>query len=399
MLFRSVVQSAMGFDAYFGAGSGLAVATSNANGTLFNYTNSIPPGTIVVLWGSGLGADPARDTTFNGSVVPINNLAHIYVGGMDAQIFYQGGSGWPGLNQIDIAIPNGVAPGCNVSLVGVTTAGVPTNFLSLPIGNGVCTDSAFGTTGTQLQNGGGQTTVNTGFVEMLQDTQPATSGSGTQTTGLAVGIFEGVTGASYGSSSGSVSIGGCVVTQTVSVSGTPPTITYLDAGSLSVTGSSGTVSLAEPTKGLYQAQLANGFIAPGGTYTFKGTGGADVGQFSASLTFPNPPLAWNNSANFATVNRSAGATFGWTGGTAGTFVIMAGSSTSTATGVLANYTCIAPVAAGNFTVPAYVLSALPPGTGSSTLENTSSYGNFTATGLTVGSALGGVVVAVNSTYN
>jgi hypothetical protein len=78
---------------------------------------------------------------------------------------------------------------------------------------------------------------------------------------------------------------------------------------------------------------------------------------------------------------------------------MAGSSTSTATGVFANYTCIAPVAAGNFTVPAYVLSALPPGAGSSTLENTSSYGNFTATGLTVGSALGGVVVAVNSTYN
>jgi hypothetical protein len=46
-----------------------------------------------------------------------------------------------------------------------------------------------------------------------------------------------------------------------------------------------------------------------------------------------------------------------------------------------------------------VLSALPAGTGSSTLENTSSYQTFTATGLNSGIAFGAVVVSVNSTYN
>jgi hypothetical protein len=58
-----------------------------------------------------------------------------------------------------------------------------------------------------------------------------------------------------------------------------------------------------------------------------------------------------------------------------------------------------PVAAGSFTVPSYVLSALPAGTGSSSLFNTSSYQTFTATGLDSGFALGGATVSVNSTYN
>jgi uncharacterized protein (TIGR03437 family) len=399
-----VVQSAMGFDAYYGTGSGLGVATNNATGALYNYTNSIQPGTTVVLWGSGLGADPTRDTTYSTSNInQILGLSHIYIGGLDATIAYQGPSGYPGLNQVNVTIPAGAATGCNVSLVGVNAAGVPTNFLSLPIGTGVCSDSAFGTTGTQLQNGSGKNTVNTGFVELLQDTQPATSGGGTQTTNLAVGIFESVTGASYGSSSGSVSVGGCVVTQSgTTIEGTVPTVTYLDAGSLSVTGPSGTVAIPQPIAGLYEAQLTSGFISPGGTFTFKGTGGTTspaVGPFTVSVTFPNPPLVWANTAAFATVNRGSGATFSWTGGTAGSYVILAGSSSNTATGAFASYACIAPVAAGSFNVPSYVLSALPAGTGSSTLENTSTYQTFTATGLDSGFAFGGVVFSVNSTYN
>src|ERR1035438_6900095 len=219
---------------------------------------------------------------------------------LDATVVYRGPSGYPGLNQLDVTVPNGVATGCNVSLVGVSAAGVPTNFLSFPIGNGVCSDPVSGATGTQLQSGSGQGTVNTGIVELLLDTQPASSGGGTQTIGEAAGFFESTTGTSYGSSSGSVSIGGCVVTQSVTTSTT--TTTGLDAGSISVTGPSGTVTLSsEGTAGYYISQLTSGFIAAGGTYTFKGTGGANVGPFSASVTFPNPLLSWNNTASFAAV--------------------------------------------------------------------------------------------------
>ena len=88
-------------------------------------------------------------------------------------------------------------------------------------------------------------------------------------------------------------------------------------------------------------------------------------------------------------------------GAPGSYVFMGGSSTSTTTGAFANYTCIAPQSAGSFTVPSYVLSALPPGTGSSTMFNTASYGTFSATGLNnnSGEVLGFVILSANTTYN
>jgi uncharacterized protein (TIGR03437 family) len=397
-----VVQNAMGFDTYYGTGSGLGVAQNYQTGALYNYTSPIPPGATVQLWGSGLGADPARDTTFNPAVVPINNLSHIYIGGLDATILYQGGSGYPGLNQIDVTIPAGVAMGCNVSLVGVNAAGVPTNFLSLPIGNGVCADPAFGTTGAQLQNGSGQTTVNTGLLYLAQSTSPASSGSGTETTtNVTDGIFESVTGTSYGTGSGSVSVGGCVAGQSATA-GTVPTITGLNAGSISVTGPNGAASLTEPGTGLYEGQLASGFIpSSGGTFTFTGTGGtgaASIGAFTTSVTFPSPLLVWSNTAADATITRGSGATFSWTGGAAGTYVVIGGSSTGTSSGGFGSFICIAPVAAGQFTVPSYVLSALPAGTGSTSVANVSSYGTFSAPGLNAGAAFGEVSQSIGTTF-
>lgn len=70
-----VSQSAMGFDSYYGSGTGLGVATNPSTGALYSYSNSIPPGTVVTLWGSGLGADPARDKTYVPAAFAINNLA------------------------------------------------------------------------------------------------------------------------------------------------------------------------------------------------------------------------------------------------------------------------------------------------------------------------------------
>jgi uncharacterized protein (TIGR03437 family) len=291
-----VVQSAMGFDAYYGTGSGLGVATNNATGALYNYTNSIPPGTTVVLWGSGLGADPTRDTTYTTSNInQVLGLSHIYIGGLDATIAYQGPSGYPGLNQVNVTIPAGAATGCNVSLVGVNAAGVPTNFLTLPIGNGVCSDPTFGTTGTQLQTLSGQTNVNNGALFVFQTTSPVNStGTASQITDLAEGIFDRVTGSSVGTASGSVSLGGCIVTETgASGTTTTTTTTAIDAGTVTVTGPvGGTVTLTSSPfagLGLYYAQLAAGAIpTSGGTFTFKGSGGSVspfIGAFTASLTF------------------------------------------------------------------------------------------------------------------
>jgi uncharacterized protein (TIGR03437 family) len=407
-----VVSNAMGFDAYYGTGSGLGVATNNATGALYNYTNSIPPGTTVVMWGSGLGADPTRDTNYSTSNInQIAGLSHIYIGGLDATIAYQGPSGYPGLNQVNVTIPAGAATGCNVSLVGVNSAGVPTNFLTLPIGNGVCSDPTFGTNGTQLQNLSGQTTVNNGALFVFQVTSPVNStGTASQTTDLAEGIFDRVTGSSVGSSSGSVSVGGCIVTETgASGTTTTTTTTAIDAGTVTVTGPvGGTVTLtSSPLSGLglYYALLASGAIpTSGGTFTFKGSGGSvspSIGPFTASLTFPNPILNWTNSNNAATVTRSSGLGVSWTGGSSGTYVIIGGSSSATVSGqsVSGSYTCIAPVNAGSFTVPSYVLATLPGGSGTTAVSNYTNYQTFTASGLDSGFLFGGTSQSVNTTYN
>jgi uncharacterized protein (TIGR03437 family) len=394
-----VTSNAMGFDSYYGTGSGLGVATNVTTGALYSYASSIPPGTNVTLWGSGLGADPDRDTKLVGAAFAINSLAHVYVGGKDATILYQGASGYPGLNQVNITIPNDAATGCNVSVVGVNSSGVPTNFITLPIGSGACSDPAFGSAGNALQNLAGQGTVKTGFVAIARQTAPGAGGQ-TSTFDGAVANFSSTSGSSYGAASGSVSVGGCIVSQNSS-GGSSATSTGLDAGTVTVSNSAGASTTLQTTAqlpGSYFAQLAAGFIgATGGTFTFKGGGGSSVGTFTASIDFPNPLLAWTNQASLATVTRGNGMPVTWTGGASGSLVFISGSSS--ASGAAGSFTCIAPVTAGQFTVPNWVLNAMPAGSGTASVQNQTTFQTFTASGLDIGLAAGYTSTSIQVTYN
>lgn len=399
-----VVQSAMGFDAYYGTGSGLGVATNNATGTLYDYSNSIPPGTTVVLWGSGLGADPQRDTKYVPAAFPINGLAHVYIGGVDAPIVYQGASGYPGLNQVDVTVPASVPLGCNVSLVGVTAAGMPTNFLTLPIGNGACSDAPFGTSGNQRQSLSGKSTVNTGTVLVLHSTSPGTTSGSTQVNDIAEASFQSISGASYGAASNSVSLGSCIATQTAGAGGGGGTATGLDAGTISMAGPVGspvTLNGIPQSPGTYVAQLATGAIpSSGGTFAFHGAGGTQVGAFDTSVVFPNPLLNWTNQDADAGVAQGKALNASWTGGAPNSVVYIGGNSSATVGGETVNgsFLCLAPVSAQQFTVPAYVLAALPLGNGNLYMENITKYQSFAASGLDAGYAFGGVQYTINWTY-
>jgi len=409
-----VVQSAFGIDTYYGSGTGLGVAVFTgtvpagggcAQASIACYTLSIPPNTSIQLYGTGLGADPksSRDSTYvpvtSAAADTINGLAAIYVGGVPATIQYQGASGYPGLNQINVLIPANAPTGCNVSVVGVSANGIPTNTITLPIGTGTCSDPTYGTSGTQLQTLGGQGSVSTGVLEVIHATSPATSGSGTSTNDEGAAIFTNSTGTTYGGSS-QLTPGSCSVTQALVSTGTVTTPTYLDAGTITLTGPSGSpVSLADSfSVGLYFAQLASGYIpTTGGAFTFKGTGGASVGPLTATVNFPNPLLTWTNQSASSAVSRSAGLTVTWSGGASGTYVIIGGSSaSSTASG---SFSCYAPVSAGQLTVPSYILEALPAGNGGVNVINETVPTSFTATGLNYGIAIGEVEYSVNSTYN
>jgi uncharacterized protein (TIGR03437 family) len=391
----TVLQSALGLDTLYGTGTGLGVATPNGVATPYNYNNSASPGDVIVLWGSGLGADTAdSDTVFTSTPHAVNIPLTIYIGGIQANILYQGASGYPGVNQIDVTIPAQVQPGCGVSVVAAS-GGIVSNTITLPVnpGGGVCSDSLLGITGNQLLNLGSQATYNSGGIVLDQ----LVSAAGVQS--VILGTFETKLGSDSTSGAGFVSVGNCIVnpSSTADSSFVP---TSLDPGALSVTGPMGTLALTEKSLGNYSLRLPAGFIpAAGGTFTFTATGGttpgATVGAFSTTLNF-NAPLVWSNMNSIAVINRGQGQLITWTGGTPSSFVVIQGAS-GDAVGV--GFTCFAPITAGQFMIPGYVLDALPAGSGSLQVGGETAIETFSAAGLDYGDTLGLAGGSINIPYN
>ena len=401
----TVVANAMGFLAYDEGGTGLGVAVSASNASLYNYANSIPPGITVILYGSGLGADPkpTRDTTYVGvtsaAADSINSLTHIYVGGVDGGVpGYQGASGYPGLNQINFTIPANAPTGCNVSLVGVNAAGIPTNIVTLPIGTGTCSDPIFGISGAQTQNLGGQISVTSGVLGITSS--PLRRAAGRALLRVLTSIASQVPFMPMPP----------VWSHSVAASLTkarPPQrsparlpVSMPAPSRYQLSGNPVTLTPVSSSVGQSIAQLPSGYIpTAGGTFTFNGTGGANVSAFNASVVFPNSVLNWTNQNAAASITRSSGLLVAWSGGASGTYVSITGTSAASSSSPLASFTCLAPISAGQFTVPAYILAALPAGSGSVTVNNSTNYQTFTASGLNYGAAQAIVGVQVNSTFN
>lgn len=378
----TVVQSALGLDTLSGLPSGTGVATDSA-GAVFGYTTSAQPGQTITLWGSGLGADSAdSDTVFTSSPHATNVPLTMYVGGIQAQVQYAGSSGFPGLVQINVTIPPNVTPGCGVPIVGVVGS-VVSNTVTLPVGSngGVCTDAIHGVDGNGLLSGATQTSLTS-----------ATIGVATTTTQKQVvssfvsATFLKESNVPYIAGYGLVTAGGCLVLP----SATPPlpTITYSSAGAVSITGPGGTLSVPQTTSGAlitYELNLPTGYVpATGGTFTISATGSADVKPFSVTVSDPQP-LVWTNQAAITSVDRTMPLTVTWTGGIPGTYVQIGGGSTTV--NASATFLCIAPVAAGQFTIPAYVLAATPVGSGGINLLNQSAPVAFPASGLSATQAV------------
>jgi uncharacterized protein (TIGR03437 family) len=403
-----VVQSALGLDTLYGTGTGQGVA-SDPNFNFLGPTNSASPGEVINLWGSGVGADTANDDrTYPLKEDNLTNIPmQVYIGGIPAAITYRGRSQFPGVDQVQVTIPTGVPTGCFVGVVAVS-GNIVSNSVTIPVGvaGAPCTDPNIGISSSTSSTLSGKTSVNFGYLSLSQSTAPGTGASAAPvTSSLALAEFQNQTGAAFGSSSGgsAASIGSCIVTAPmVLAAGILPTITGLDAGTITVNGPGGSQTLnAVPTTAFYEASLPTGYIpAAGGSFTFNGTGGATVGQFSTTLNFPSP-LVWTNMSSVSTISRSQGVPVTWTGGGAGSYVVIGGGSTATVGGqqVTVSFTCAAPASAGQFTVPSYILLALPAGSGTLAVDNYSNPQTFTATGLDIGYQFAGSSVSINATYN
>lgn len=90
------------------------------------------------------------------------------------------------------------------------------------------------------------------------------------------------------------------------------------------------------------------------------------------------------------MSRSLGLPITWSGGAPNSYVIVNGrsSTVSGSSGVSVSFKCLAPVEAGQFTVPSYILAALPAASGSVIVENETTAQSFSAPNLDYGIAYG-----------
>jgi uncharacterized protein (TIGR03437 family) len=374
-----VVQSALGLDTISGQPTGLGAVTDPFTGAIFNYTTSAKPGQLVTLWGSGLGADTAdSDTIVTSAPHAVNVPLTMYIGGIQAQIQYAGSSGYPGLVQINVYVPTTVVPGCGVPIVGVVGT-VVSNTITLPVAanGGVCNDPVHGVDGTGLLSGSTQTSLTSGTIAVAMNTTLKENVSS-----FTSASFLKETNIPYTAGYGLVTVGGCL---TLNSTPPQPTISYLAAGNLSITGPGGTLQIPQVTSGSvisYELNLPTGYFpTSGGTFTIAATGSADVKPFSVTVSDPSP-LVWTNQASITSVDRTQPLTVSWTGGIPGTYVQIGGGSTTI--NASATFLCIAPVEAGQFTIPSYVLLASPAANGGINLINQSNpvYFSISALGTT-----------------
>ncbi len=390
-----VVKAAPGINV-FGTNSG--VATDALTGAVLTFLNSGSPGQILVLWMTGLGANPSdSDTTFTSTPHAVNANLQVFIGGVAANILYAGSSGYPGVNQVNVAIPDGTIEGCWVPVAAVIDD-VVSNIATLPIhkGSGECVDAVAGLKGSQLMPGG-TATFRAGFVGVgLSNTFDKNNNRVIQYASTA--DFSKYSGISYDPAN-SVEQAGCIIVQ---AQGMIPGIVGLDAGEITITGPGGLNAVMQNTLGITGAYNLSVPPIPqnGGTYTWTGAGGNAVGSFTSTVNL-SPLFAWTNPDAAATISKGAGLKVTWTGGNPGSLVEISGASDMVANGanLSVNYRCFEHVEAGQFSVPTYILKALPNGQAASTQVTNVINFPLSASGLDIASGLATVEYSVRTTLN
>jgi hypothetical protein len=321
----------------------------------------------VILWGTGLG--PVTGDETQPPVVGDHPEfeVQVYVGGKEAEVDYRGRAGCcSGLDQINIRLPDDVPLGCYVPVV-VLVGGIASNTTTMSISaNGArCSDpvSFADADLTALEQSHGTTRIGSVVLERQQ------SDSGIVDTGMGwfgtysynqIVLSRGLYGVP--------SLGGCTVYQ---FKGAQPTVTdavqptLLDGGmAIYLTAFGGQRQLLGRS-GIYSDRVGGGglspFLEPGVFGINNGNGGPNVLPFSANLTIPAAP-AWLFPVT--TVPRSQDLTVSWSAGDPGTeYAWITGYSVSNDVGAV--FFCSAPAgpAPAYFTIPSYILSALPAGTG------------------------------------
>lgn len=363
------------------------------------FANSAKPSQTVIAWGTGLGPDGNPDADApKAADLPIP--FELYVGGKLANVSYKGRSGCcAGFDQIIFQVPDGVS-GCYVPVVA-RIGNVVSNFgtMSVAANGGACSDD-FNFSASDIQTAQSNNRLRVGWVDLFRSeaVSPASPGA---TTGLLTGLDEAWAGFAdlpfsslIGLPSRVVSTpGSCTVLLSSSATFDMFGPAVLLPDSLYKSGNTGTITISGP-KGsqtmefrgdpYYQTALAAGITGfdppdpsiPNSSTTFLDKGsftassgggtsvnGLSVGSFSGQVNVPDALTFTNRytvASSDATLDRTQPVTVTWTGGDPNGYVLIAGFSYSgSASSAGAEFYCLEHASAGQFTIPTYVLEALP----------------------------------------
>lgn len=386
------------------AGTGPAIV-QNFNSQLDTPTNSyidaLHPGQIAILWGTGLGATTLNEAAGSVPADMTGLNVELYVGGRSVPVTYRGRSGCcAGIDQIVFTTPTGVE-GCAVPLA-VRVNGVVSNFTTIAVtaSGKVCSDST-GLSAADLQsvvNGKGLTIGN---VNLFHATVSFPTIGISGAADFANAKFQRFTGpldvlsylhGAIATTEGTPSVGSCyaapftfdgnVLNAVFPDVPQAASVQQVDGGdSLAFTGPRGVAAVQriDEKNGVgtpaynYTAVVGGGvpglgatlpdFVVPGSFTVSNGPRTVrwvdDPGPFNATLNFPATIPTWTNQAAIAEVKRSQDLQVTWTPGASNAVVGIVGSSVDTLTNAGMQFLCAARADAGTFTVPSWVLSALP----------------------------------------
>ncbi len=397
-----VVESAFGIFTRNQAGSGPAVAQNAEGGANLPFnalTQPARPGQTVTLWGTGLGP-AARDEASGPLPGDLASSVEVFVGGLPAAVSYRGRSNCcAGVDHVSFAIPAG-AVGCHVP-VAIRSGGSVSNFATISIDEtGRSCSDPNGASADDLDFLRASGSLAFGLVEATRLSFGAVFADFAEAL-FARGSVDGWTAAP---SARSLPPGSCSVRweRNGSAAADARVDDGLDAGSsVSVTvGSNSRPLLARfGAPGLYTADL-NRFLEPGPVTVDNAGGGAQVKGFRVTVNVP-AGIQWTNADAVAVVARDRELTVTWTGGSAERETAVVYGVVPARGGITAGFSCAAPVADGRFTVPEWVVSALPPGASAGVLGvgvANSSAVRFNADGIRFGAAAASNLSARNATY-
>jgi len=351
----------------------LVSASKSANcGGPYTTCGSANPGDTLILWGTGLGPVSGDDAAGAGLGQNMPNVPlTLWLGGVKANILYQGRSGCCiGEDQIVFTVPDNVPKGCAVPLVvqiGTSTNTV-SNTVIMPVAAGSrnCSSSNPAFSAVDIQQGVLAGPVSFGTVDLNHFFND--NGTGFQdSAAFQFGKFLGYKPGSqpfFASYIDDPPLGTCIVSGNFNNGYLPFTdVATLDGGaSITIKGPNGTTTVQGGDEKQVTFSAAGTFLVPG-AYTVTGTGGKDVGTFTANITIPpSPTLLTPTPSPSLSITRANGLPVTWNAnGSNGHVDIFLSSALDNTlkTGSMAN--CRVAANAGSFTIPPYVLLALPAG--------------------------------------